>query len=271
MKLILFLIIAVHSRRLKTIQVNGINIDENDVIGTVSLGGAIYGATDKNGNQLAVKVIKINNITDFSAENEAKVMNFIVKEHIPNTVQLISYYYNDSEKKLYLVMKRYLGTLGYLIKRNLVTNERAERMAFQLFEAMAGLHRVGVFHGDLTKFNIFYDSEYNLFVGDFGFSVIGERITEKFYSSESVNFGKIEVDYEALHLITFNIITGKFWCHYKSKNSDDDVTLLFANKGYLIDWSKIFLNFKNSSAKNKMTIPVIFDTYFADFKQRIFR
>ena len=68
---------------------------------------------------------------------------------------------------------------GFSFGMNLMSNSltevsqlKSEKWAFQLFEGLTALHRIGFTHNDLTKDNILIDADGNLFIGDLGRSTV---------------------------------------------------------------------------------------------------
>ena len=268
MKLILLLLIVVYSKRLKMFPLSGIYVNEGRVIGRGEQGGIVFEAADNECNRLAVKVIK-NHHETYNPMDEARVMQLIIKEEVPNIVQLLSYVFNPLEQKHYFVMKRYVGTLEDLITFKKLPEKLVERMAFQLFEAIAGLHAAGVIHRDLHEKNILYDSSYNLFVGDFGLAEIDTTISSKLYFSEVENISDIKEDYENLYKITFTLLTGdelRNYYSYKKEMFEKCFKPLLQNKDYKINWSEVFSDYRS---KERKTIQYLYNDLLKNFKSQV--
>eukprot|EP00741_Cyanophora_paradoxa_P015040 tig00020830_g14511.t1 len=126
------------------------------------------------GKMVAIKIIKMDMITDASAKErtlrEIEVMRSLNHDNI---IKLIDVIEDTRTNTSYVVMEYYPGgdLFNYIREHQRAPEERACRMFRQLISAVEYIHSRGIVHRDLKPENILLDADENLKLIDFGMSV----------------------------------------------------------------------------------------------------
>lgn len=139
---------------------------------------AVYRAHDPLiGRTVAVKVLSRELAADpsFLARFEREAQTIAALEH-PAIVSI--YDFGDQDGQPYLVM-RYMegGSLRELIARGPLSLEHTLAILERVSAALQHAHDHGVIHRDLKPPNVFFDSEGNAYLGDFGIVRLGKEAT----------------------------------------------------------------------------------------------
>ena len=245
----------------------------SDKLGKGKQGGAVYLARHLDGRHFAVKIIS-ERFARSDPHQEVEVMRLISEKNVPHTVHLRFYHFDESTKTHYIGMDVFKGKLWDLERspaNNTFMIKYAERMVYQLFEAVASMHAVGVIYGDLHKQNVFYDEEGNLFIGDFGLATIVPEMvdTEDYISlpSEALNKRRLEKDYIDLTDITFNLFAKQLLINfgYKQTNQNrrtiDQVDWVRVPKYSVIAWKEFVFEYIFVEKENRKTLWYVFEKF----------
>jgi serine/threonine protein kinase len=155
--------------------------DKYNVVGLIGKGAfaTVYQLATKNEGQLFAakelekrKFIK-NGVLDRKLDNEMQIMKSVSHENIVQYVE-----YQDHTNHMYIIMEfvpcgdlqQYLGNHGPL------TEDLAKRMAAQVFDALAYLHRKRITHRDIKPDNILIANldpqHFTIKLSDFGLSKV---------------------------------------------------------------------------------------------------
>ncbi len=200
--------------------------DRYEVITAVGRGGnaSIFGAFDKAGNRVAIKVLHPELAVSVAADRFLREIRYAGKLHNPHIAPLLDS--GEADYLLWFVMPYVAGeSLRGALRRELRLGvEYAVRIACEILEALAHAHAQGLAHRDIKPDNIVLSPEGAVLV-DFGIAraiaqsgedrvtrsgfVVG---TEEYMSPEQAA-GADEVDGRtdlySLGIVLFEIIAGR--------------------------------------------------------------
>jgi serine/threonine protein kinase len=186
--------------------------------------GVVYLAIDREGNEVAVKVIGLARL---SAKEKARIeeeIQCMQKFQNPYVVRLIDHL--TSPRNKYLVMELVKGgdLQGLLNSKLPISEQTAKRLIAQLVEAVKLLHTHRVIHRDLKPANILLTSrdlsEASIKIMDFGMSrnLINASMMAQTYvgsplfmSPEVIRLDRysFKADVWSLGAVSFEILTGR--------------------------------------------------------------
>lgn len=171
------------------------------------------------GREVAVKVIDKTQLNQASLKKlfrEVKVMKML---NHPNIVHL--YEVIESERHVYLVMEYAENgeVFDYLVANGRMKEKEARVKFRQIISAVEYCHQKKIVHRDLKAENLFLDENFNIKLGDFGFSNIfdGSRKLDTFCGSppyaapelfQGRKYDGPEVDVWSLGVILYTLVSG---------------------------------------------------------------
>lgn len=145
----------------------------NKVLGAGAFGQVLLAKHKVDGNFYAIKKLDRERIANIGISNEMiyREIDIHLKLVHPNIARLYSYH--EDPEAIYLILE-YMdnGTLYNLIQKN---RGMSEKDAFKYFHQVAGafhfLHENNLIHRDLKPENCLVDSDHNVKICDFGWTV----------------------------------------------------------------------------------------------------
>lgn len=181
--------------------------------------GKVYLAKQKFSNKYyAIKIIPIRKGVDIKFL--FKEVDALILLNHPNIIKFDSYFYNESEESIYLVLEYAKGgsLKEYLRKNQSLSEEKSKIIIQQLLEALSFCHSKSIIHRDLKPENImFSDIDYfKIKIIDFGISGILKEVIKagslRYTPPEIVNNidneSKPSIDTWAIGCITYELLTG---------------------------------------------------------------
>lgn len=191
------------------------------VLGEGGFGKVLEAREKRTATLFAVKTIEKRD-TAKSASTEAQILK---KLKHPNIVQYFDHW--EEPDCLYIQMQHCgHGNLEDWLQKNSL-QARAGKTIFifnQLVGALCYMHGIGVTHGDLKPANIFFDSETNIRVGDFGLASMRQISFDcagtRFYKAPEICYSQYtnKVDIYAAGVILF-MLFNSFWCMLTQLNA----------------------------------------------------
>ena len=141
-------------------------------------GGAarVYRATDEEGAQYAIKLLKSRSVTREKRKRFENEIDFCSRTEHKNIVPVIGHgvFSDDDGASIFYVMPLYSGSFRNLLEQGVRPDRALEHFA-QLLDGVEAAHLKDVVHRDLKPENILYDNKSERFViADFGIAMFQE-------------------------------------------------------------------------------------------------
>ena len=205
----------------------GSDIGKYHIISVLGTGGmaTVYRARQASmGRDVAIKVVP----TDAGAESATLSQRFEREVHLIALLQhpriLPVYDYGQTPEFTYLAMRLVeTGTLANRLESGALDLEQTAHILSQLAAALDYAHQNDIIHRDLKPSNVFLDTQYNVYLADFGIAKLLGQVdtqltstgyvlgTPAYMSPEQAIDQPIDgrADVYALGLILFEMLTGR--------------------------------------------------------------
>ncbi|MGE5144136.1 MAG: serine/threonine-protein kinase [Acidobacteriota bacterium] len=201
--------------------------DRYEVITAVGRGGnaSIFGAFDKSGNRVAIKVLHPELAVSVAADRFLREIRYAGKLHHPHIAPLLDS--GESDYLLWLVMPYVPGESlrSALHRERRLAPDYTARLACEILEALGYAHSQGLVHRDIKPDNIVLSPEGGAVLVDFGIARAiaqseGDRVTrsgfvvgtEEYMSPEQAT-GADDIDGRtdlySLGIVLFEAVTGR--------------------------------------------------------------
>lgn len=170
-------------------------------LGKGSFGKVKYAIDNETGEPVAIKIVSkeliVRRNLGPNLKKEITIMKFISHENIVDVKSVFA-----TTDKLYIVMEYEGGgeLFDKIVQEGKFTESTARHYFKQLVDGLEYCHEINVCHRDLKPENLLLDSEGNLKISDFGFSIMkaregsnGENINSLFTTCGTPNYVAPEV------------------------------------------------------------------------------
>ncbi|KAH3903307.1 probable Cell cycle serine/threonine-protein kinase CDC5/MSD2 [Saccharomycodes ludwigii] len=178
---------------------------------------------DDNGKIFAAKTVaKLSIKSDKTKRKLLSEIQIHKSMRHPNIVQFIDCFEDDVNVYILLEICPNGSLMDLLKKRKVITEPEARYFTTQIVGGVKYMHSRRVIHRDLKLGNIFFDSEYNLKIGDFGLAAVLSSERERKYTvcgtpnyiAPEVLTGKhtghsFEVDIWSIGIMIYAMLIGK--------------------------------------------------------------
>lgn len=255
-----------------------IHVMTSDKLGQGGFGSVFKAFSKRTFRKYAVKV------GDKSDKfQEVPILKELTAKNIPNSTHLR--FYKVADGKEYIGLDLFKGDLAYFIEHeNGSRQDRIkEKVAYQLFEALASFEKLGYTHFDIKPQNILLDQDFNAYLADFGLAskaseTVRCQMGTMFYFPEDFEDDKCDQrrDSYALGMVVTELFAGNSFKgspylvslanrHEEAEKSD------FKDLPASINYKEIVLKYMLVPASKRWTPGKIFETFIKSFKPQGYR